>query len=168
MARITTNTTGTQPSLWMTTEFTGDTPDFSDASGILAVTCLQDITITNATGVYSFTSFCDVDTQKLTTPADNSISTNIVLDDLVFFGDPAATAASAARQGVSKLGSDKTLVGFRIYWNDQTGSGATSRYRQGVGFITNIAPTVSPEAPVWVSPLEVAVSGGYTDGSGAI
>ena len=168
MARITTNTTGTQPSLWLTSAFTGSTPDFSDADGILAVTCLQDITITNSTGVYSFTSFCEVDTQKLTTPADNSISTNIVIDDLVFFGDPAKTAASAGRDGISKLGNDKTKVGFRIYWNDQTGAGVSSRYRQGTGYITNIAPTVSPEAPVWVSPLEIAVTGSYTDGTGAI
>lgn len=168
MARITTNTTNTQPSLWITSAFTAGVPDFSDADGILAVTCLQDITMTNSTGVYSYTSFCEADTRKLSTPADNSISTNVVIDDAVWFGLATATAASAAFTGVSKLSSDKNLVGFRVYWNDKTGAGVTSKYRQGVGYITNIAPTVNPEAPVWISPMEIAVDGGYTDGVGAI
>lgn len=168
MARITTNTTNTQPSLWITTEFTTGIPDFSDPDGVLAVTCLQDITLTNSTGVYSYTSFCDGDSRKLTAPADNSISTNVVIDDMVWFGDATSTAGSAARLGVSAIGNDKVLIGFRVYWNDKTASGTTSKYRQGQGFITNLAPTVNPEAPVWVSPMEIAVDGVYTDGIGAI
>ena len=169
MARITTNTTNTQPSLWVTTDFTvGGLPDFSDPDRILAVTCLQDITLTNSTGVYSYTSFCDGDNRKLTTSADNTISTNMVIDDLVWFGDAAAPAGSAARLGVSGMGNDKELVGFRVYWNDKVASGTTSKYRQGQGYITNLAPTVNPEAPVWVTPLEIAVDGTYTDGIGAI
>lgn len=169
MARITTNTTNTQPSLWITTNFTvGGLPDFTDDSGILAVTCLQDITMTNTTGIYSYTSFCDGDARKLTNPADNSISTNVVIDDVVWFGNPASTIGSAARQGVSAIGNNKVLIGFRVYWNDKTGTGTTSKYRQGQGYITNLAPTVNPEAPVWVSPMEIAVDGIYTDGVGAI
>jgi uncharacterized protein YcfL len=168
MAKITTNTAGTQPSLWITTTFTNGVADFSDDAGILAVTCLQDITITNSTGVYSYTSFCDTSTRKLTTPADNSLSTNIVVDDAVFFGDSTKTAASAAHSGLSKLSNDGTKIGFRVYWNDNTGATATSKYRQGQGFITNLAPTVGVDAPVWVSPVEIAVDGGYTDGVGAI
>jgi hypothetical protein len=168
MARITTNTTNTQPSLWITTVFTSGVPDFSDDNGVLAVTCLQDITLTNSTGVYSYTSFCDGDTRKLTAPADNSISTNMVIDDAVWFGDSTATTASAQFQGVSKLANDKVLIAFRVYWSDKTGSGVASKYRQGQGFITNLAPTVNPDAPVWVSPLEIAVDGAYSDGVGAI
>ncbi len=168
MVRITTNTTNTQPSLWVTSTITAGVPDFSDTAGILAVTCLTDITMTNSTGVYSYTSFCETDTRKLATPADNSIATNVVIDDTVWFGDSGATAASAAFSGVSKLSSDKALVGFRVYWNDKTGAGLTSKYREGVGYITNIAPTVNPESPVWVSPMEIAVDGGYTDGVGSI
>jgi len=168
MARITTNTTNTQPSLWLTTAFINGVPDFSGTAGILAVTCLQDITITNSTGVYSYTSFCEGDTRKLTAPADNSISTNMVIDDIVWFGKSTATAGSAAFQGVSKLANDKVQIGFRIYWSDKTGTTTTSKYRQGLGYITNLAPTVNPEAPVWVTPLEIAVDGGYSDGVGAI
>jgi hypothetical protein len=168
MARITVNTSGTQPSLWLTTEFTAGLPDFTDASGVLATTCLTDITLNNSTGAYSYNSFCDGDARKLTAPADNSISTNLVIDDVVWFGDATATAGSAARQGVSKLGNDKVLIGFRVYWSDKTASGTTSKYRQGQGFITNLAPTVSPDAPVWVTPMEIAVDGAYTDGVGAI
>lgn len=168
MARITTNTTNTQPSLWVTTDFTNGVPDFTDPDGVLAVTCLQDITLTNSTGAFSYTSFCDSDSRKLTTPADNSISTNVVIDDVVWFGEPNATAGSAARLGASAIGNDKVLIGFRVYWSDKSAAGATSRYRQGQGFITNLAPTVNPDSPVWVSPLEIAVDGAYSDGVGAI
>lgn len=168
MAKITTNTTGTQPSLWITDVITNGSPVFTDDNGILSVICLQDITITNSTGTFNWTSFCDTDTRKLTTPADNSISTNIVIDTAGWFGDATKTAASAAFDGIQKLSGDKTLIGFRIYWNDQTGAGATSKYRQGLGYITNLAPTVSPDAPIWVSPLEIAVDGGFTDGAGAL
>jgi predicted RecA/RadA family phage recombinase len=118
--------------------------------------------------VYSYTSFCEGDTRKLTAPADNSISTNMVIDDIVWFGKSTATAGSAAFQGVSKLANDKVQIGFRIYWSDKTGTTTTSKYRQGLGYITNLAPTVNPEAPVWVTPLEIAVDGGYSDGVGAI
>lgn len=168
MAQITTNTSGTQPSLWITTSFTNGVPDFTDDAGILGVTCLTDITINNSTGIYSFQTFCNDDSLKLTIPADNSISTNVVIDDLVWFGDSAATANSAAFQGVSKLANDKVRIGFRIYYNDKTGTGASSRYRQGSGYFTSIAPTVNPGAPVWVSPCEIAVDGKYTDGTGAL
>jgi hypothetical protein len=169
MATITTGTMATRASLFITNDLTGGTPVFSDDSGVLAVTCIQDITMTNSTGVFSYTTFCSVDTEKLPAPADNSISTNVVIDDIVWFGaDSGATAGSAQAAGISELANTKTKIGFRIYWNDRTGAGSTSKYTQGVGYITNLAPTTSPDSPIWVSPLEIAVSGGFTDAVGAI
>lgn len=155
MARITTNTTGTQPVL----EISTDVGNVANAA--MSVICLQDVTVTNSTGVYSYTTFCNTDTLKLSTPADNEISTNIVIDSENFFGNSSATAGSAARLGLSQLSIDKVAVSFRIYYN---GTGTDAYYQEGTGFITSLAPTVSPDAPVWVTPMTLAIDGSMTNG----
>lgn len=176
MARITTNTTGTQPVIWITTDLTanassptgGFTPDF-DAANSIQLPFVQDVTVTNSTGVYSYTTFSDIDTRKLSTPADNTISTNVVIDDVAWYGNASATANSAVQLGVQSISSNKTPVGFRVYVAGTANvAGTVSRYREGVGFITNLAPTTTPDAPVWITPLEIAVDGSYRDGSGAV
>lgn len=154
MARITTNTTGTQPVINIST----DTSNAANAA--LSIVCLQDVTITNSTGVYSYTTFCTPDMNKLSTPADNEISVNMVLDGTVYFGNSSATANTAAYYGVSDLSINKIPVSFRVYYNG-TANGAF--YTEGTGFITSLAPTVSPDAPVWVSPLTIAVDGSLTN-----
>jgi hypothetical protein len=152
MARITNTTTGTQPVITIKTS-SGDTG--------LTIPFIQDITVTNSTGVYSYTTFSDIDTRKLSTPADNEISTNIVIDDTVYFGDSAATAGSAAASGLAKLSTDKVSILFTVYWAGNTSS-STDRITTGSGFISSLAPTTSPDAPVWVTPLTIAVDGSMT------
>lgn len=154
MARITTNTTGTQPVIVLATATSG---------GNLTVPFIQDITITNSTGVYSYTTFSDVDTRKLSTPADNEISTNIVIDDTAYFGNASATSGTAAYVGVASLSENKTPITFTIFWAGNT-AGSTDRVTTGSGFITNLAPTTSPDAPVWVTPLTIAVDGSMVTG----
>jgi hypothetical protein len=156
MARITVNETGTQPVIQVSTDVA------NVEVSPLGVICLQDITITNSTGVYSYTDFCNTDMQKLPTPADNEISTNIVIDDEVWFGNSSAGNTTAEYFGLSNLSINKTPLSFRIYWNG-TANGAY--YTEGTGFITSLAPTVNPEAPVWVSPLTLAVDGSMTNGT---
>lgn len=157
MARITVNTTGTQPTLYVST----DTSNVANAA--LSVVCLQDITITNSTGIYSWTDFCSIDTNKITTPADNEITTNVVLDPINWFGNVSAGNTTAAYNGVSGLSINKIPVSFQIVMNgSDTSNGAY--YYEGTGYISALAPTVSPEAPVWVSPLTIAVDGAFTTG----
>jgi hypothetical protein len=154
MARITVNETGTQPVIQVSTNIA------NVETSPLGVICLQDITITNSTGVYSYTDFCNTDMQKLPTPADNEIATNIVIDDEVWFGNASLSNTTAGYFGLSQLSIDKTPLSFRIYWNG-TANGAY--YTEGTGFITSLAPTVNPEAPVWVSPLTIAVDGSMSN-----
>lgn len=157
MARITTNTTGTQPTLYVST----DTANVANAA--LSVICLQDITITNSTGIFSWTDFCSIDTNKVTTPADNEITTNVVLDAENWFGNSSAGNTTAEYNGVSGLSINKIPVSFQIVMNgNNTSNGAF--YYEGTGYISALAPTVSPEAPVWVSPLTIAVDGAFTTG----
>jgi hypothetical protein len=167
MARITTNTTGTQPCIIITANVVANGNNYTATfgSGDITVPQVQDITVTNSTGVFSYTTFQDTDTRKLSTPADNSIATNVVIDDTTWFGNANATANTAAFLGLQKLSGDKMIIGFKMYWNDNDGAGTGARYRQGVGFITNLAPSVSPDAPVWVTPLEIAVDNYFTDSS---
>jgi hypothetical protein len=158
MARITVNTTGTQPHLYVSANVA------NVADNPLDITCLQDVTITNSTGIYSWTDFCSIDTNKITTPADNEITTNIVIDDIGYFGNANANVTTAAYQGVSGLSINKIPVSFQIVLNGNNAANTGAFYYDGVGYISALAPTVSPDAPVWVSPLTLAVDGDMTTG----
>lgn len=158
MARITTNTTGTQPHLYVST----DTANVANAA--LSVICLQDITITNSTGIFSWTDFCSIDTNKVTTPADNEITTNVVLDAENWFGNSSASNTTAEYNGVSGLSINKIPVSFQLVMNGDDTANTGAFYYEGVGYISALAPTVSPDAPVWVSPLTIAVDGDMTTG----
>lgn len=172
MARITVNTTGTAPHIYLTTDvdagniFTGaNANSWLSTTSALDVTCLQDVTITNSTGVFSWTDFCSIDMNKVTTPADNSIETNIVIDPVDFFGDGTTPQVNAQDYGVNGLSSNKIEVQFVVVMNGELDTPtANAYYYQGIGYITSVAPTVSPEAPVWVSPMTIAVDGALSSG----
>ena len=164
MARIAVNTTGSQPTLLLSTTI-GNSAALAagniTTAGSLNVGCLQDITITSATGIFSWTDFCSIDTNKVTTPADNEISTNIVIDDVKYFGANVIAGGTAANIGINGLSQNKTEVQFKLIWNnsDANGNVANSYFTSGKGYISSLAPTVSPDAPVWVSPMTIAVDG---------
>jgi hypothetical protein len=80
---------------------------------------------------------------------------NIVLDELTFFGNAAATANTAAKLGVFNLSKNKSYVDFNLF----IGDGVTI---SGVGYVTGLAPTVSADSPVWVTPITITVDGDYT------
>lgn len=172
MAYITVNETGTFPALILSTDignFNANTGNLGgNANTLLNVTCLQDITITNSTGIFSWTDFCSASINKVTTPSDNEISTNIVVDDEVFFGDNAAGNTTAKYYGVSGLSQNRVEVAFRIQLNNSANVGANTPsntfYYCGKGYLSSVAPTVSPDSPVWVSPLTLAVSGDMGSG----
>jgi hypothetical protein len=155
MARITVNTTGTQPILLVSANIA------NAEANALSVTCLQDITITNSTGIYSYTDFCSTDMNKITTPADNEVSTNMVLDGVVYFGNAAATANTAPFYGVAGLSENKVNIAWKLYLN---GNANGAFYYTGTGYVSSLAPTVAPENPVWISPMSIAVDGTITSG----
>lgn len=175
MARITVNETGTQPLILLSTDLANGNVITGNISGgnVLSVGCLQDVTITASTGVFSWTDFCSVDTNKLPTPADNEIATNVVIDNVKWFGNSSAASGSAANEGMASLSQNKIPVQFVVVWNNSDIANVTNGnisngtyWSSGVGFITNLAPTVSPDAPVWVSPMTLAVDGTMYSGNG--
>lgn len=167
MARITVNTTGKQPHIYLSTDIvTPYTGSVASVAGFdfLDVFCLQDITITNSTGVFSWTDFCSTDMNKITTPADNSIETNMVIEDTEFFGTLTTGQSTAPEWGVNGLSSNKIEVQFVVVMDGDINT-TGKLYYQGTGYITSIAPTVSPDAPVWVSPMSIAVTGSFDAGT---
>jgi len=124
----------------------------STSSGYI-VPALQDITINNAVGTFQWTQLDEFSNKTVPTPANNSIAGNFVLDSTTFF------TGSGGVPGLFDLSNDATLVYFRVYFNGRL---AGAKYVSGQGYITNLAPTVNPTAPVWVSPITLSVDGDIT------
>lgn len=124
------------------------------ATGALEIPTLQDVTINNANDVFTWSQLNESAKLQVATTSTNSISTNIVVEDETFFGDALAAAGSAAKKGLLGLSVDKTELNFSINLGAKTIS--------GVGYVTGLAPAVTADAPVWVTPLTITVSGEYT------
>lgn len=133
----------------------------SAGSPELTVPGLQDITINAANDVFTWTQLDSASKLQIATTATNSLGMNIVLDQTAFFGDSGATAGEADYIGIWSLSTDKTLLDFEVYLGDTSG-GATGKTISGQGYITGLAPTVSADSPVWVSPITITVTGDYT------
>jgi len=127
----------------------------------LTVPALQDVTVNNANDVFTWTQLDSGSKQQIATTATNSLGMNLVLEQTSFFGDSTATTGTAAESGMFGLSKNKTKVSFELYLGDTDG-GATGKTISGDGYITGLAPTVSADAPVWVSPITVTVDGDYT------
>jgi hypothetical protein len=133
----------------------------STGTGVLTVPSLQNITVNNGNGVFRWKQLDSTSEKAIAIAATNQVSLNIVVDDTTFFGSSGATAAG---QGLFKLSNDKVLLNFRVYWK---GTGVGDKYVDGVGYFTGLAPTVSADQPVWVSPLTIEVVGDFTPGTQA-
>ena len=134
----------------------------SAATGPLAMPALQDLTINNSNDVFTWTQLDSSSKNQVATTATNSLSMNCVLDKATFFGTTAnsASTTSAAAQGIFQLSKNKTLVGFTLYMGDES-SGASGPTITGNAYVTGLAPTVSADSPVWVSPVTLTVTGDY-------
>lgn len=125
------------------------------------VPALQDVTLNAANDVFTWTQLDSASKLQIATTSTNSLSMNIVLDQTAFFGDSTATAGNADFIGIFALSTNKTLVAFDLYLGD-TSDGAVGKTISGKGYITGLAPTVSADSPVWVSPITLTVTGDYT------
>ena len=132
------------------------TATISTTSSGYVVPALQDVTINNAAGVFNWTQLDTFAQLAVSTPATNSITANMVLDSTTFF------TGSNGVDGLFNLSNDAVEINFRVYFN---GKGTGAKYVSGTGFITNLAPTVNPTAPVWVSPITISVNGDLTAGT---
>ena len=126
----------------------------------LRVPYMQDITINNSTGVFRWKTLDSTAENAATTPATNQVSLNVVVDTAAFFGS--SNADLVVNGGLFGASKDKRRVYFRAYFD---GTDSTSRYLSGSGFISGLAPTVNPDAPIFVTPVTIEVDGDYTAGT---
>ena len=138
------------------------TPPSAIALGASALTvpALQDITINAANDVFTWSQLDSTAKQQIATTSTNSVSMNIVLDDATFFGSTlnAAQSGTVAEQGLLGLSRNKTPICFTIKMKENA---SADRVLKGQGFITGLAPTVTADAPVWVTPITITVTGEY-------
>lgn len=123
----------------------------------LTVPYMQDITINNSTGVFRWKTLDNTAESAATTPATNQVTLNVVVDDKAFFGNASLTDA-IANTGIYGASKNKTRVYFEIAFNGAT---AGQNYFKGSGFISGLAPTVNPDAPLWVTPVTIEVDGDF-------
>jgi hypothetical protein len=126
----------------------------------LVVPAIQDVTVNAANDVFTWSQLDTTAKQQIATTSTNSLSMNIVVDDASFFGTTLAAAQSGtvAEQGLLGLSRNKTPICFTLKMRENS---STDRILKGQGFITGLAPTVSADAPVWVTPVTITVSGEY-------
>lgn len=129
----------------------------STGTGVLKVPSLQNITLSNANGTYRWKQLDTTSELAISIAATNQVSMNVVVDDTSFFGSGAGL--TAVNQGLFKLSNDKVLVKFRLYFN---GVDTGDKFVDGEGYFTGLAPTVSADQPVWVSPLAIDVVGEFS------
>ena len=133
-------------------------------TGSLSVGALQDITVNAANDVFTWTTLDSASKQQIATTATNSLAMNLVLDKDSFFGTDDgdyANATTVAGLGIFGMSNQKTLVSFTLYMGDESDE-TEGISLTGSGYITGLAPTVSADSPVWVSPITITVDGDYT------
>jgi hypothetical protein len=132
------------------------------ANAGLVVPSMQDVTINNSTGVFRWKTLDSTAENAATTPATNQLSLNVVVDTAAFFGTGTAGDDDVKEKGLFLVSKEKTEVYFRVYFN---GTDSTSKFLSGSGYISGLAPTVNPDAPLWVTPVTIEVDGDYTVGT---
>ena len=130
-----------------------------DTTG-LDLPALQNVTINAANDVFTWTQLDSASKLQVATTATNSLDMNIVLDQDTFFG-VTTVGEAAVTAGVFGLSTGKNIVEFELYMGDES-DGGTGKTISGSGYITGLAPTVSADSPVWVSPITITVTGDYT------
>lgn len=125
----------------------------ADTANVATIPSLQDITINASPGTFTWEQLDSLSQLVTTTPSTNSINMNIVVDASTMFANTNATAS------IFNITRDKTLVHFRVYMN---GTSSGDHYIDGKGYLSGLAMTTSPTAPVWVTPLDILVDGSIT------
>lgn len=136
--------------------------NLANASATITMPALQDVTVNAANDVFTWTQLDSSAKKQIATTATNSLAMNLVLDQTTFFGSNASATGSslAPEKGIFGLSKFKTKVDFSLYLGD-TDSGAAGKTITGSGYVTGLAPTVSADSPVWVSPITITVDGEY-------
>lgn len=152
---------GTTSQVVLKIDVASNESDLTLGASPLTIPALQDITINAANDVFTWSQLDSTAKKQIATTSTNSISMNLVVDPDTFFGTSlsAAQTGTIAEQGILGCSRNKTLVTFSLKFQE---GGASDKFIKGTGYITGLAPTVTADAPVWVSPITITVTGEYT------
>lgn len=127
----------------------------------LTIPALQDVTINAANDIFTWSQLDSTAKKQVATTSTNSITANLVVDSATFFGTTVAALSTdtVAANGLMGLSRNKMLVTFSFKFLEDA---SADRFIKGQGYITGLAPTVSADSPVWVSPMTITVTGEYT------
>ena len=125
----------------------------ADTSNVMTVPSLQEITVNATPGIFRWKQLDTLSEKVVTTASTNNIESTFVLDPVTFFDGAGST------DGIFDIVNNKTLCYFRMYWQGTTSG---DRYIEGSGYLSALAPTVSPDSPVWTSPVTIEVVGDFT------
>lgn len=121
-----------------------------------SIPALQEVTVNATPGTFNWQQLDSLSEFVVTTPSTNSVAVTLVLDPDYFHGN------ASIDPGIFEIVNSKTKTYFRLYWSgDSTGD----KYIQGEGYLSALAPTVSPGSPVWTTPLEILVIGDFETGT---
>jgi len=154
--------TGVEMTLTLTAEDGGDdllTAGSGGANDPMVVPAIQDISMSAANDVFSWTQLDESAKLQIATTATNSLSGNLVLEEDSFFG--LSTADGVEFIGIFGLSDTKRLTSFSLYLGDNS-DGTVGKTITGDGYFTGLVPVVSADSPVWVSPFTLTVTGSYT------
>ena len=127
----------------------------------LLVPSLQDITVNASNDIFTWTQLDEPAKKTIATTSTNSLSMNLVLSQDSFFGTTGSAGTTAPAKGIMNMSTAKDLVEFSLYMGDES-DGTAGKTLSGTGYITGLAPTVSADAPVWVSPITITMDSSYT------
>tara|TARA_R110002051_G_scaffold318711_1_gene401431 strand:+ start:401 stop:877 length:477 start_codon:yes stop_codon:yes gene_type:complete len=130
------------------------------ADTVLSIPSLQDVTVNASNDQFTWTQLDEASKKTIATTSTNSLSMNLVLNSTSFFGT-AGTGATAPLAGIMGMSTQKDLVEFSLYMGDNSDASA-GKTLTGTGYITGLAPTVSADSPVWVSPITITMDSAYT------
>ena len=130
--------------------------DGAGSANVVTVPALTEITLNATPGLFRWKQLDALSEYVVTTASTNSLAATVVLDSTTFF-----TGANST-QGIFATTNNKTPTYFRMYWQGTTTS---DKYVQGVGYLAGLAPVVTPDSPVWTSPLTIEVSGAFAEGT---
>lgn len=122
----------------------------------LAIPALQEIGVSNSNGVFRFKTLNSTSESAVLTPATNQITLSVVVDQAAMFGDGAGDT-TAADKGLFKLSNDKIRIYFELDMGGNSGNTIS-----GTGFLAGLTMSVTPDQPLWTSPLTIEVDGNYT------
>ena len=126
----------------------------------MVIPVMQDVTVGTSPGSVRYSTLDLTSSRAFTTVNENTLSTNMLVDEDTFFGPSSAGGNNVvADKGLFQTSVEKTEIFFSVAFE-----GATSgdHYVKGSGFISGLAPAASMDAAVWITPMEIIVNGDLT------